>query len=263
VEANTVIYSTLIKGFAAAGDAEGAMATYRGMQADGVKMNLVAYTALIDAHASRNGNGCNMAQATALFRRMEEDGIMPNTITYSNLVKGFCRHGDLVEAFRAFHEMLRRGLSADTVILNTLLDGCVRHSRFELADRFLEEMPKYEVEPSNFTLSIVVKMWGKRRQLDQAFKAVRDATAHNSNAKRVDALVGACLVGACTHNGDFDRALEALEEIKANPRIDGPCSSTYSNLVCGLVRSRLPQNHLEAIRGASVRRWSWRRKRAA
>jgi pentatricopeptide repeat protein len=241
VEPNTVIYSTLIKGFASAGDAERAMATYTEMQAGGIPMNLVAYTALIDANA-RNGN---MAQAMSLFQRMEEDGCQPNTITYSNLVKGFCHRGDLGEAFRTFHEMLSRGLAADAVIFNTLLDGCVRHSRFELADGLLEEMPNYEVEPSNFTLSIVVKMWGKRRHLDKAFEAVREAAGPHSGGKRVDALVGACLVSACIHNGALERALDALAEIKANPKMEGPCISTYSTLVTGFARARYAQKASE------------------
>jgi len=43
VPANTVIYSTLIKGFANNGDADGAMALYKELQAKGVEMNLVAW----------------------------------------------------------------------------------------------------------------------------------------------------------------------------------------------------------------------------
>merc|ERR1719343_529180 len=135
---------------------------------------MVAYTALIDAHA-RNGS---MEQAMNLFQRMQQDGCQPNTITYSNLVKGYCMRGDLGEALSTFRKMLERGLFADTVIFNTMLDGCVRHGDFGLADQLLTDLPKYGVEPSNFTLSIVVKMWGKRKQIDKAFQAVRDAVAN-------------------------------------------------------------------------------------
>lgn len=228
---NTVIYSTLIKGFASAGDAERAMQAYRDMRAEGVQMNLVAYTALIDSQA-RSGN---VEQASKLLRCMEEDGCQPNTITYSNIVKGYCISGDLGEALRMFQEMLDRGLAADTVIFNTLLDGCVRHSHFELADRLLADMGKYHVHPSNFTVSIVVKMWGKRRDLDKAFEAVR-SSLREPNKLNVDPLVGACLVGACIHNRSIDRALEAFEEIKGWGRSDCPDVNTYGSLICGLAR---------------------------
>jgi len=229
---NTVIYSTLIKGFASTGDADRAMATMRDMQAEGVKMNIVAYTALIDAHA-RSGS---MQEARRLLELMEQDGCQPNTITYSNLVKGHCVQGDLQQALSVFNEMLQRGIRADTVIFNTMLDGCVRHGHFQLADKLLEDMQSYNLDESNFTLSIVVKMWGKRRDLDRAFAAVR-AALRGDRGRRVDPLVGACLVGACLHNHNPDRALEALAEIKAQPRFEGPCANTYSSLVCGLVRS--------------------------
>ncbi|CAK0825258.1 unnamed protein product [Prorocentrum cordatum] len=200
---NTVIYSTLIKGFASTGDADRAMATMRDMQAEGVKMNIVAYTALIDAHA-RSGS---MQEARRLLELMEQDGCQPNTITYSNLVKGHCVQGDLQQALSVFNEMLQRGIRADTVIFNTMLDGCVRHGHFQLADKLLEDMQSYSLDESNFTLSIVVKMWGKRRDLDRAFAAVR-AALRGDRGRRVDPLVGACLVGACLHNHNPDRALE-------------------------------------------------------
>jgi len=237
---NTVIYSTLIKGFASAGDAERAMAAYCDMKAEGVQMNLVAYTALIDSQA-RTGN---VAQATILLQQMEKDGCQPNTITFSNIVKGHCINGDLGEALRVFQEMLNRGLKADTVIYNTLLDGCVRHSHFELADRLLADMSKYSVEPSNFTISIVVKMWGKRKDLDKAFEVVR-ASLREPLGFRVDPLVGACLVGACLHNRSIDRALEALKEIKGWNRPDCPDMNTYGSLICGLARHGWCQKAVE------------------
>merc|ERR1719433_2109 len=166
---NTVIYSTLIKGFATSGDGERAMAVYQDMKTEGVQMNLVAYTALIDSQA-RSGK---VEQAVQLLRQMDQDGCQPNTITYSNIVKGYCQNDNLETALMFFREMLDRGLPADTVIFNTLLNGCVRHSHFELADKLLADMPRYDVESSNFTLSIIVKMWGKRGDLQKAFEAVR------------------------------------------------------------------------------------------
>merc|ERR1719424_1567158 len=161
---------------------------------------MVAYTALIDAHA----RGGSMEEAHRLLALMEQDGCEPNTITYSNLVKGHCVQGDMQRALGVFNEMLQRGLKADTVIFNTMLDGCVRNGRFQLADQLLDDMKGYDLKPSNFTLSILVKMWGKRRDIDRAFAAVRDAL-QGDRRRQVDSLVGACLVGACLHNRNPDR----------------------------------------------------------
>lgn len=229
VPANTVIYATLIKGFASNGDPKRAMDIFRELREEGLPMNLVAYTTLIDAQA-RVGD---MEKATDLLRMMEQDGCQPNLITYSSLVKGHCVRGSLREAFAALQEMLRRGIAADTVIYNTLLDGCVRHSKFDLADQLLADMNKCNVERTNFTISIVVKMWGKRRRLDEAFQVVRDS--QQDRGMRLDAQVGTCLISACLLNRAIDRALQAFEDLKRWP--DGtPDAGTYGALIAGLVR---------------------------
>jgi pentatricopeptide repeat protein len=249
VPPNTVIYSTLIKGFAQLGDAARAMDAYHELQSKGLQMNLVAYTTLIDAHC-RSGN---MEQATEMLALMEKDGCQPNTITYSTLAKGHCNQGNLDEALRLFQTVLSRGLAADTVIFNTLLDGCVRHSRFELADQLLADMHNFAVEPSNFTISIIVKMWGKRRRLDDAFAAIRKSIMPGERRMRLDSQVGTCLISACFHNRAPDRALEAFAEMKTWPRshFEGPDGGTYNALVAGLLRCGRARQAAECATEAS------------
>jgi len=216
----------LIKGCASTGDAERAMEVYRDMQEQGISMNMVVYTSLIDAQARKG----HMREAAKLLRRMDEDNCKPNTITYSNLIKGYCNKADLSNAEEAFKEMLSRGVQADTVVFNTLLDGCVRHSDFVRADRLLRQMSDIGVEHSNYTLSIICKMWGKRGQLDQAFQVVRSSSCTK------DAPVGSCLVIACLHNRAPDLALKAFREMKAWPSVTSPDARIYSTLIAGLSR---------------------------
>mmetsp|Transcript_91350 Transcript_91350/g.263658 ORF Transcript_91350/g.263658 Transcript_91350/m.263658 type:complete len:1086 (-) Transcript_91350:99-3356(-) len=230
VPPNTVMYSTLIKGFTTIGDVDRASDMHRELHGDGLEMNLVTYTALIDTQV-RAGN---LDRARALFQQMQDAGVEPNVITYSTLAKGHCVRGDMDEALRLFSTMLRQGLAADTVIFNTLLDGCVKHSRFELADQLLEDMGKCAVEPSNFTISIIVKLWGKRRRLDKAFQAVR--RGREARGCNLDAQVGACLISACFHNHDVDRVDEALAEIRSWPGCAEPDASIFNALVGGFVR---------------------------
>jgi len=231
VPANTVMYSTLIKGFAVIGEADRAMDMYRTLKAEGLEMNLVTYTALIDAHARAGGK---MEDARRLFNQMESEGCEPNVITFSSMVKGYCMAGNVDEAFGLFNAMSHRGLEADVVMFNTLLDGCVRHSHFKLADELLAHMAKLAVQPSNVTLSIIVKMWGKRQQLDKAFDVVYSSLKDGS--RRLDSHVGTCLMSACLHNNAPDRALELLAEMKGWRGCDGPDAGTFSTLVIGLSR---------------------------
>lgn len=232
VSCDTIIYSTLIKGFANLGDADRAMALYKDMKNNGVQLNHIVYTALINAH-SRNGL---MAKAEVLLEEMQKEGCQPNAITYSSLVKGHCVRGDLAAALKLFHRMLDMGFAADAVIFNTLLDGCVHKANWALGDELLTEMNRLKVSPSNYTLSILVKMWSKRGNLDKAFECVRSALRDPQSHGQVDAQVGACIVGACIHNRNPDRALQIFEDMKTWPQFDGPDSNTYSALISGLPR---------------------------
>lgn len=227
VKPNTVMYATLMKGCAARGKTERARELHREMQAGGIPLNLIAYTTLIDVH-SRAGN---LEEATALLAEMEKEGCPPNTITYSALVRGLCLQGDLDRAMELLQAMIDRGVHPDIILLNTLLDGCVRHSRFQLADQLIAELPKYKVEPSCPTISIMVKMWGKRRRLDLAVEVVRTQLR---TGRGIDAQVTTSLISACFFNRSPDRALEVFEEMKANALASGPDVTAYDTLICGL-----------------------------
>ena len=67
-------------------------------------------------------------------------------------------------------------------------------------------MAKNNVRPSNFTLSILVKLLGRARRLNQAFQTVEDM------CKRFDLQanihVYTCLIYACFQNRQLPRALK-------------------------------------------------------
>lgn len=230
VPPNIIMYATVLKAFASIGDADGAMNLFRELKAkgNGVKMNSVAYTTLIDAHVKAG----YMEAANELLVQMERDGCEPNTITYSILVKGACAHGDVAGALKLFGAMRARGLKADVVIFNTLLDGCIRHSHFQLAEQLLEDIPKYEIKPSNFTLSVIIKMWVQRQQIERAIEAVRTF----ASGIPLDARIGSSIVSACLNAGNVERAVEFVQEMKTWKTYKGPDANIYGLLITALVR---------------------------
>merc|ERR1719432_421784 len=115
-----------------------------------------------------------MDEVSELVEAMEPDGCGPDAITYSTIVKGYCVKGDLDKAFEVFRGMQRSSMANDAIIYNTILDGCTRHSRMDLADKILFDLEKYQIIPSNFTLGILVKMYGRRHMLDKAFEVVAE-----------------------------------------------------------------------------------------
>merc|ERR1719355_124547 len=91
---NTVIYSTVLKGFAMSKQSSKVFAVYEEMRKSGVQCNTISYNTMLDACA-RCGN---MERVPQLLEDMKEAAIEPDTITYSTLVKGFCLSGDVDRA---------------------------------------------------------------------------------------------------------------------------------------------------------------------
>lgn len=228
VTPNTVMYSTLIKGFANARKASRALDMFREMSQAGVKFNTVVYNALIDSQARVGA----MDEVSKLVESMAPNGCAPDGISYSTIVKGYCVKGDLDKAFEVFRSMQSNGMATEAVIYNTIMDGCTRHNRMDLVDLVLEDMERYKIRPSNFTLGILVKMYGRRQDLQKAFEVVK--TFPKRYGLQVNTQVRTCLMSACLNNKSADQALQVFGDIQdAEGFAD---TKVYGSLICGLAR---------------------------
>merc|ERR1719214_100297 len=227
--ANTIMYSCLIKGFTNQNMMHRTLDLFNEMRADGITPNSVTYNALIDAQARIGA----MEKVQMLLENMDKDKVKLDSVTYSTIIKGFCVNGDLDQALEVFLGMQEHNTAGDAVIFNTLLDGCCRHGRFEFADQLIENMVKYSIVPSNFTLTILVKMWGRRKQLDKAFKVVEELPkTFNFQA---NCQVYSCLISACLSNSQVTKALEVFTMMQQSSN-KKPDNRTYSSFLSGLCR---------------------------
>ena len=97
---------------------------------------------------------------------------MPDRITYSTLIKGFCTHGDLPKAMALMKSMKEQGLAPDAIIYNTVMDGCVGKDKFSLCDELYESMKKEGVKATDYTLTVLIKRFGRDAKLNKAFELV-------------------------------------------------------------------------------------------
>merc|ERR1719482_2527517 len=105
-----------------------------------------------------------MHKASALLDEMKTSEVEPDVVTYSTIIKGFCHAGSLDKALEILKEMKSDGkFSPDEVMYNSLLDGCAREQRPDEALRLLDDMRKTGIPPSNYTLSMLVKLMGRCR----------------------------------------------------------------------------------------------------
>lgn len=205
-------------------------------------MNTIVYNAVMEAQARVGALG-NMSE---LKKKMEEDGYAPDTISCGTLVKGHCIAGDMDKAWELFQSMQKKNLIKDVVVCNAILDGCNRHTRWDIADKVLEYLEMGIVTPSNFTLGMMVKMYGRRRQVDLAFQQVEKFCMRFGLV--VNAQVRTCLAVACVHNGALDRGLQILEEAKsASGCVD---AKLYGSLIFGCLRNRQVSRAVELVEEA-------------
>merc|ERR1719262_1422663 len=151
-----------------------------------------------------------MERVPQLLKDMKNRNLVPNLITYGSILKGHCVKGDIRSAFEILDDMRKNtNLKPDEIMYNTLLDGCAQANLSEEGLKILQQMQQEGIRPSNYTLSILVKLMSHARRLDQAFSLVDQLTKKyrfKPNAPVYGNLVQACLV-----NKELKRAFEVLE----------------------------------------------------
>merc|ERR1719405_175375 len=241
---NTVVYSTLLKGFAQSRQPEKVQKVFEEMQEAGIACNTVSYNTMIDANA-RTGR---MDRCDELFQQMQAAGVSPDIITYSTLVKGYCMDGDIDKGFAVLNDMTsKKKHEPDEILYNSLLDGCAKQHRVDDALALIESMAQNNVRPSNFTLSILVKLLGRSRRLNQAFTTVEDM------CKRFDLQanihVYTCLIYACFQNRQLPRALKLHDSMITEAGVE-PDAKTYAVLARGCVQGGSLDKAANVVRAA-------------
>merc|ERR1719486_1894994 len=189
-----------------------------------------------------------MDRATNLLVDMKESCVEPDIVTYSTIVKGYCVEGDVDRAFSVLEDMKSdEKLAPDEIMYNSILDGCAKQHRVEDALKVLEEMKSTGVVPSNYTLSILVKLLGHARRLNQAFRMVEELSTQHGFRPNVQ--VYTCLVQACVLNRRLEKAMALHDTMIA----DAGCYTDekfYAVLARGCLQLHQPLKAVEVVRAA-------------
>jgi pentatricopeptide repeat protein len=240
---NSVIYCSVLKGFTREKKMERVWSVYQEMKEKSIELSIVTFNTLIDACA-RCGR---MEHLPKISEDMKIQGVEPNVITYSTMLKGHCQNGNMQEGFAILDKMKKEThLKPDEIVYNSLLDGCAANSMVDEGMRLLEEMQSQGVTPSNFTLSILVKLMNRARRLNQAFSVVEDITKKYNIQPNVH--VYANLVQACVANQQLPRGMAVLEQM-ISERIT-PDGRTYSILVRASISRGFFDQAVGLLRGA-------------
>lgn len=240
---NAVIYCSVLKGLSHKKRFDRVWTLYQEMLEENLQFSIVTYNTLVDACA-RNGE---MSRIPALLKEMTEKGIDPNVITYSTIVKGYCLDNRLDMACELLETMKTTiKVAPDEITYNTLLDGCARHGLYEKAMGLLADMQEQGVAPSNFTLSVLVKLARRSNQLEKAFEFCEEIS--KKYRFRLNIHVYNNLLHACSSHGDINLALEVFERfLKEKVR---PDARTYNLLLRGCIEAGKIEEAASLLRAA-------------
>jgi len=242
-EVNAVIFGSVLKAFAREKKMERVWAIYEDMQRYGVDPIVTTYNLLCDACACNN----QMERIPVLLADMKKGGVAANLITFSTLLKGHCQKGDMEAAFETLRQMRETtSLRPDEIMYNTLLDGCSTHGMIEEGKGLLHQMQKEGIKPSNYTLSVLVKLMGNAKQLDEVFEVVESIT--KKHGFKANAHVYANLVQACVINKKLSLALEVLKGM-AKDKLQ-PDIRTYSTALRACINAGMYEEATALARAA-------------
>jgi len=209
----------------------------------GIELSVVMYNTLIDACA-RSGR---MEMLPKILEDMKAANVMPNLISYSTMLKGHCQNGKMEKAFSIIEEMRNDAhLMPDEIMYNSLLDGCAQNGLVDEGLKLIDQMQSEGVKPSNFTLSLLVKLMNRARRLNQAFSLVEEITQKHNFKPNVHVYTN--LVQACCSNQQLARGVSLLEQM-VKEQI-APDSRTYAILVRASISRGLFQQAVGLLRGA-------------
>jgi len=240
---NSVIYCSVLKGFTRERKMDRAWEVYEEINDKNIELSIVMYNTLLDTCA-RCGR---MERVSTILADMKTHNIKANVITYSTMLKGHCQNGDIQSGFLILEQMRKDAhLKPDEIMYNSLLDGCAQNNLVDEGLRLLEEMQSEGVQPSNFTLSVLVKLMNRARRLDQAFSLVEQITKKYNFRPNVHVYTN--LMQACISNQQLARGMSMLEQMIE----DGiaPDSRTYSILLRGNINKGMFEQAVGLLKGA-------------
>lgn len=267
-----ISYNTVIKGLAQAGAMASCYECFSLMMAKGVKPDDITFATLLNAcvdggdmKAFHKVSDLALEQAgslgtifyTVLIKGLVKKGqvsdalvfytemknrigAQPDIITYSMLIKALVNNSDLEGALKIVDDMKAVGRAPDDLILTHLLEGCWRVGDAARGRKLLAEFVVAGVEPSDFTLSMMLKLLGKSGALEEAYKMVEDWEAKHGFKPTV--IQYTCLMSGCIRRKRPSLAWKSYLLMRARGVL--PDGTVFSTLLPGMVASHLWDNVL-------------------
>ncbi|CAE7673755.1 Pentatricopeptide repeat-containing protein [Symbiodinium microadriaticum] len=259
-----VLWNTMLKACANAGDSQAAEQLYQSMLSIRVEPNHKTFGKLIEAAAksaqpqqaaiwlkemlhcsfeprllnyneliSAAANGHDLDSAKSWLWHMGERRLQPNLVSYNSVLSAAAKKGDLHTCTAIYNTMQRSGVRPDAITFNTIISATARaESGITAAGEWLGIMKSATVAPGAETYNALLDVAAKHQDVQAAERFFRELVAEGWQPSVVSWRT---LIAASTGSGEVHSARKALRAMSAC-KIQ-PNAVTYATLLRAEQRS--------------------------
>jgi len=186
------------------------------MSTHGVQMNTIVMTTLMKGFVRSK----RLDKAMQLYdsMRASASAVKPDMITYSMLIKAHCDVHDMGTALKVLEDMLESDCQVDDVVFTILIEGCCQVNNIRLAEKLFKDMVAAKIKPSIYTLNGLVKIYGKSSQSHLAVDIVKNMEAEHGIKPTV--VVYTCLMSGLIRTKKFKEAWQIWQLMVADLQPD-------------------------------------------
>lgn len=135
---NVGVYNTVLNGYVkkGRGDMEKALAFYKRMGKERVKLDVFTFNILINGYCKSG----EFEMALGVFREMKERGCEPNVVSFNTIIRGFFGKGKVEEGVRMAYEMIELGCGLSQATCEILVDGLCREGLVDDASALVMDL---------------------------------------------------------------------------------------------------------------------------
>ncbi|KAL1209377.1 Pentatricopeptide repeat-containing protein [Cardamine amara subsp. amara] len=169
---------------------------------DRFEPDVIVYTNLVRGWC-RAGE---ISVAERVFKEMKVAGIEPNVYTYSIVIDALCRCGQISRAHDVFADMIDSGCAPNAITFNNLMRVHVKAGRTEKVLQVYNQMKQLGCEPDTITYNFLIETHCRDENLENAVKVL------NTMIKKK------CKMNASTFNTIF-RYIEKKRDVNGAHRM--------------------------------------------
>jgi len=185
----------------------------------------------------------DMAKADALFQDLTSSGITADGATFSAMICGHCSAGNVDKAMQYFRMLRERGIVPTAPLFDAILDGCAWMNMPALMEQVLADMEATGIRPSTTTLSILMRIHGNNRDIEQAISLFDELP--KKHGLKLDGHAYGTLISVCLKNDIYDMAWNAFERMSAAGLMAH--ARIYESLIAACLRRGLLDHAVQVV----------------